>query len=130
MEKHLLLVFTRPAEGLEAEFNRWYDEQHLRDVTALPGIAAGQRFKFREATPNSVSAAPEFGYLAIYEVPAGQLDQAQAALAQASAQRLAAAPQGGSQPVRVPGSPAIAPGHISYWFTAVGERVETGPDGD
>ncbi|HEY6493330.1 MAG TPA: hypothetical protein VIZ43_08665 [Trebonia sp.] len=122
MEKHLLLVFTRPVEGREDEFNAWYDERHLGDVTGLPGIVAGQRFVFAEASPNSVSSAPEFGYLAVYEVPDGELDRAKAALAATSAERRAAG-QDGTARVRVPGSPAIAPGHVSYWFTAVGERV-------
>jgi hypothetical protein len=123
MEKHLLLVFTRPVEGHEDEFNTWYDEQHLRDVTGLPGIVSGQRFVFQEASPNSVAAAPEFGYLAVYEVPDGELGNAKAALAATSAERRAAARDGSTGPVRVPGSPHIAPGNIAYWFTAIGERV-------
>jgi len=127
MEKHLLLVFTRPVEGREEEFNAWYDGQHLRDVAGLPGIVSGQRYRFREASRNSSLRAPELGYLAIYEVPAGQLETAKAALAETSAERRAAA---GGRPVRVPGSPAIAPEHISYWFTAIGEPVVSEADSD
>ncbi|HEY1822405.1 MAG TPA: hypothetical protein VGG83_20970 [Trebonia sp.] len=123
VEKNLLLVFTRPVEGHEDEFNEWYDQRHLPDVTGLPGIVAGQRFVFQEASRNSVSAAPEFGYLAIYEVPDGELDKAKAALTATSAERRAAASASDNHSVRVPGSPFIAPGNISYWFTAVGERV-------
>src|SRR6185437_16245266 len=87
MEKHLLLVFTRPVEGREEEFNRWYDGQHLRDVAGLPGIVSGQRYQFAEASRNSSVQAPDMGYLAIYEVPAGQLENAKAALAETSAER-------------------------------------------
>lgn len=130
MEKNLLLVFTRPAEGREDEYNQWYDERHLPDVAGLPGIVAAQRFIFQEASRNSVSAAPEFGYLAVYEVPDGELDKAKAALAATSEERRAAAREGGTRSVRVPGSPALAPGHISYWFTAIGERVVSDADTD
>jgi hypothetical protein len=129
MEKHLLLVFTRPVEGREEEFNAWYDGQHLRDVAGLPGIVSGQRYRFHEASRNSSVSAPDLGYLAIYEVPEGQLETAKAALAKTSAERRAAA-EGVGRPVRVPGSPAIAPGHISYWFTAIGEPVASEADSD
>ena len=128
MEKHLLLVFTRPAEGREDEFNRWYDERHLADVAGLPGIVSGRRYVFQEASPNSEVGAPQFGYLAMYEVPEGHLDEAKSALARASAQRRAAT-EGAAGEVRVPGSPAIAPGHISFWFTAVGQPVTSDVNG-
>jgi hypothetical protein len=130
MEKHLLLVFTHPVEGREDEFNRWYDEQHLRDVVGLPGIVSGQRFAFQEASRNSARAGPEFGYLAIYEVPGGELEKAKAALAETAAERRAAASEDDGREVRVPGSPAIAPEHISYWFTAIGERTVSDAGGD
>jgi hypothetical protein len=130
MEKHLLLVFTRPVEGREEEFNRWYDEQHLRDIAGLPGVVSGQRYRFDEASKNSIVQAPDMGYLAIYEVPEGQLEKAKAALAETSAERRAAATAGDGRPVRVPGSPAIAPGNISYWFTAIGEPVASEADSD
>jgi hypothetical protein len=130
VEKNLLLVFTRPVEGHEDEYNKWYDEQHLPDVAGLPGIVAAQRFVFQEASRNSVSAAPEFGYLAVYEVPDGELDKAKAALAATSEERRAVAREGSTRPVRIPGSPALGPGHISYWFTAIGERVVSDADTD
>jgi hypothetical protein len=130
MEKHLMLVFTTPVEGHEEEFNRWYDERHLADVAGLPGVVSGQRYRFDKASENSAEKAPPLGYLAIYEVPEGQLERARAALAQTSAERRAAAAEGSDRPVRVPGSPAIAPGNISWWFTAIGQpvSVEAGRD--
>jgi hypothetical protein len=130
VEKHLLLVFTRPVEGQEDEFNQWYDEQHLPDVTGLPGFVAGQRYGFDEASRNSLVAAPPFGYLAVYEVADGELEKAKAAMTAASEERRAAAREGGTRPVRIPGSPAIEPGSISWWFTEIGERVVSDADTD
>jgi hypothetical protein len=125
VQKHLMLVFTRPVEGREEEFNHWYDTRHLADIASLPGVVSGQRYLFDEASKNSLSQAPELGYLAIYEVAEGHLEEAKAALAETSAERRAAAAAGDGRPVRVPGTPAIAPGNITYWFTAIGEPVSS-----
>jgi hypothetical protein len=130
VEKHLLVVFTRPVEGQEDEYHKWYNEQHLPDVTGLPGFVAGQRYVFDEASRNSLSPAPPFGYLAVYEVADGELEKAKAAVTAASEERRAAAREGSTRPVRVPGSPAIEPGSISWWFTAIGERVVSDADSD
>ncbi len=34
----------RPVEGQQAEFDRWFDEEHLPDLLAIPGFAGVQRF--------------------------------------------------------------------------------------
>ena len=44
MPTHRLIVFTQPAAGQEAEYNRWYDEVHLGDVLEVDGFVAAQRF--------------------------------------------------------------------------------------
>ncbi|WP_051361736.1 DUF4286 family protein [Solimonas soli] len=62
MAKVLYVVFTRPAEGQEPDYNRWYDEQHLGDVLKVPGFVAAQRF---QVVGDNAMPAP---YLAIYEV--------------------------------------------------------------
>jgi hypothetical protein len=77
MTKYLFLVFTVPRAGREAEYNSWYDGQHLDDVLRVKGFTAAQRFQ----------VAPQFGapeihpYLAIYEI---ETDDPQAALAELS----------------------------------------------
>ena len=41
-----LLVFaTNVAAGAEAEFNEWYDTEHLPRLAAVPGVLAARRFK-------------------------------------------------------------------------------------
>lgn len=42
---------------VEEEFNRWYDEKHVREVLDCPGWKWGTRYKSTEGSPN---------YLAIY----------------------------------------------------------------
>jgi hypothetical protein len=41
---YVMLVFSRPTPGNEAEFNRWYSVQHVPDILQVPGMVAGQRF--------------------------------------------------------------------------------------
>lgn len=64
--KAALLVMsacTDPAR--EAEFNKWYDEIHIPDVTATPHIYAGQRYKLA-GSPSKTE--PDARYLAVYEL--------------------------------------------------------------
>jgi hypothetical protein len=62
-KKYVLLVFSEPKEGMEEEYNRWYDNTHLPQVTEVPGIVAAQRFKLAERGPRCPAR-----YLSIYEV--------------------------------------------------------------
>jgi len=55
----LLLVMGEPHPEAEAEFNRWYDEEHLKERIACPGILGARRFRAVEGTPR---------YLALYEL--------------------------------------------------------------
>ncbi len=55
----LLLVMTDIPAGTEAEFNRWYDEEHMRDMAAFPGILSARRYRIVEGGPK---------YLAMYEL--------------------------------------------------------------
>jgi hypothetical protein len=43
MSRYEFLVLTRPVSGTKDEFNRWYDEQHLRDVLAVPGFVGARK---------------------------------------------------------------------------------------
>jgi hypothetical protein len=48
---------TKPAN--EADFNAWYDQEHLPALSAVPGVIACRRFSSTDATPK---------YLAIYHL--------------------------------------------------------------
>jgi hypothetical protein len=65
MPKQILVVLSEAASpGQEAEYNRWYTDQHLDDILRVPGIVAGQRFKLALDGAKSLPAP----YLAIYEI--------------------------------------------------------------
>jgi hypothetical protein len=71
MSKSILVVISTPIPGQEEEYNRWYSDQHLRDVLALPGFTAAQRFKSAVSTPSGVPGS----YLAIYEYESSGSDE-------------------------------------------------------
>ena len=51
--------------ALEDEFNRWYDEEHLADLLAQPGVVSGRRFV---RAPTAFSAPSELNYITIYQL--------------------------------------------------------------
>jgi hypothetical protein len=64
-----MIVYTSPVDGREEEYNAWYDDIHLPEFSALPGVITGRRFKVISQAPD---AKPT--YAAIYELsgdPAG-----------------------------------------------------------
>jgi len=64
MRRFKMLVFSEPFEGQDDAYNEWYTGRHLKDVCALDGFTAAQRF-----TLHSVSMGQTLNrYLAIYEV--------------------------------------------------------------
>ena len=69
MAKAVLVVHSRPVEASrEDEFNKWYDEVHIPDVTSVKGVVSGQRYK--KAGPAEAGA---FNYLAIYQLDADDI---------------------------------------------------------
>lgn len=61
MATYKLVVMVNAAPGKDEEFNRWYDEQHLADVLAIPGLVSAQRF-------HRVAGSEQWGYLTLYEL--------------------------------------------------------------
>jgi hypothetical protein len=59
MAKGLLLVMMDIAPEHEAEFNRWYDEEHMKRLAAIPGFLSGGRYVALRGGPK---------YLAMYEL--------------------------------------------------------------
>lgn len=55
----LFVVGLDIASEHEAEFNRWYDEEHLAARLAIPGTIGGRRFVAVDGSPR---------YLTIYEL--------------------------------------------------------------
>lgn len=55
----LLVVWTDVAPEAEAEFNRWYDTEHVPQLLGVPGFLSGRRYQAVDGKPK---------YLAIYEL--------------------------------------------------------------
>ena len=78
MSKHVFVVFSEPTAGQEAEYNTWYDNQHLPDVLKVPGMRSARRFKMR-GEPGS---PPK--YLALYEIDTPDLEATMAEIGKRS----------------------------------------------
>lgn len=83
MARFLWLVLANPADGADAEFNRWYDEEHVHDVVGVEGVRSVQRFEF---AATGGTAAPDHRYLAVYEVEADSPEAAMALMDKARAE--------------------------------------------
>ena len=57
--KGLLAVWTDIPAHIEADFNRWYDEEHLARLLAVPGFLSAARYVALRGGPR---------YLAMYEL--------------------------------------------------------------
>jgi hypothetical protein len=60
--RYQMVVMSNPVDGQEADYNKWYDEQHLKDVLAVDGIVSAQRYKVADLRP------ADHSYMAVYEI--------------------------------------------------------------
>src|SRR5919112_840620 len=65
----LLMVWTDIDAEYEAEFNRWYDEEHLAKLLTVPGFLSAGRYIALKGGPK---------YLAIYEFEHAQVPESEA----------------------------------------------------
>lgn len=72
------LVFSNPYPGRDDEYNQWYDNTHVPEVLAIPGIVSAQRYDLRPLARER-GEEPEYRYLAIYEIE-GDPDEVMAKL--------------------------------------------------
>jgi hypothetical protein len=82
--KTLYLVFSNPVEGKEAEYNEWYDNVHVPEVLATPGMLNAQRFDLCDAEISHAEGmpAPTHRYLLVYEME-GDVDAIMAKVGEA-----------------------------------------------
>ena len=64
MGKYLMVVPSSAKAGRDDEYNDWYENVHLGEICALPGVTSGRRYEALEASPGK----PDATYLAIYEI--------------------------------------------------------------
>jgi hypothetical protein len=77
MAKFTFVVLTNPTPGKEAEYNEWYNRQHIPDVLNVPGFVRAQRFKLADA---QMGKSNPYKYLALYEIETDDLAGALAEL--------------------------------------------------
>ena len=70
MAKYTFVVLTNPTSGKEAEYNEWYNKQHIPDVLNVPGFVAAQRFRLADAQMGDNNP---HRYLALYEIETNDL---------------------------------------------------------
>ncbi len=113
-EEHLSIVLTNPAEGLEDEYNEWYDNVHLAEVVAVPGFKSARRYKLSPHqygnTIYGVAGNPDLKhrYLAVYEIE-GDVKEAFELLDKEVESGRMVVPE------------CLAPDDVSQTYTAVGE---------
>ncbi len=71
MANYTFVVLTNPVPGKEAEYNEWYNKQHLPDVLNIPGMVCAQRFRLAEDQPGVEQKTHK--YLALYEIETNDL---------------------------------------------------------
>lgn len=77
------LVFSNPVAGKDDEFNDWYDNVHVRDVLAIPGVLSAQRFDLKETEIlRAAGRTSPHRYLCLYEME-GDVDAIMAKIREA-----------------------------------------------
>lgn len=107
----LYFVQSNAVDGRDDEFNDWYDSVHVPDILALDGFVSAQRFKRSTALDRPDAVAPEFTYVACYEIEGDPVTAVRA---------LGAAVKAGD----IAMTDAMAPGTTSILFDAIGPRVQ------
>ncbi len=49
-----MLMTDIPAD-IEQKFNRWYDQEHIRDLLGFPGILSARRYRIVEGQPKDLA---------------------------------------------------------------------------
>jgi hypothetical protein len=81
MPKFKMIALTKPVAGREDEYNAWYQNVHLPEVCALPGLQGAQRYKQAAALSNG----DERPYLAIYDIETDDIGKTLAGFGEAAA---------------------------------------------
>ena len=67
VKDYVLMVFTNPIPGKEAEYNDFYEHRHMPDVASVPGFVRAQRFKL--AVPQLRAGSPPLpDYMVFYQI--------------------------------------------------------------
>ena len=113
-DRHLYMVFSNPTTPeQDAEFNEWYDDTHVPDVLAVPGVVSAQRFKHHQLDRDAGKPA-RHSYVTIYEIE-GDPNEVMGKIGAGVA----------SGAIRMDGAPFdLAKVSMAFW-TPVTEKVES-----
>jgi len=64
MPKYKMIALTKPVEGKEAEYHEWYNNVHLPEICAMPGVTGAQRYKLAVPLQNF----DDRPFLAVYDI--------------------------------------------------------------
>jgi hypothetical protein len=81
MRKFKLIALTTPVAGKEEQFHTWYQDQHLPQMVAFPGMRGAQRYKLTTKLMGSDTNP----WLAIYDLETDDPMAFLAAVGEASA---------------------------------------------
>jgi hypothetical protein len=80
LEDYAVLVFSNPTSAeLEAEYNRWYEQQHIPDLLKVRGFHDAHRYRTVKTLSAGSTLPP---YLAIYDVRTDDMSRATAQVMQ------------------------------------------------
>lgn len=70
MPKAMMLVFSKAkSPEVDLEYNAWYSEKHIRDLTLVPGIISATRYKIdKSVQPMPGISGDHRTHLAVYEI--------------------------------------------------------------
>jgi hypothetical protein len=106
-QKFLLLLQSNAAAGREEEFHEWYDNRHVPDLLAVPGIVSAQRYAVSALQPLQPQG---HRYVALYEIETDDLARTMATIRERSGTDL------------MPMSDAMSADRVAFFLEPVGER--------
>ena len=107
------LVFSNPVAGKDDEFNDWYDNVHVPEILAIPGVLSAQRYALCETKIlRDAGRTAAHQYLCIYEME-GDVDAIMAKITEAV----------GSGAINMSETLDLADSTLSFW-TPRGSKVE------
>ncbi|TVV76648.1 hypothetical protein [Sphingomonas solaris] len=63
---HKMMVLAKAASGRTEELARWYDEQHMKDLLAVPGFVSAERHNVIPV--KRADGIPEWDFMLVYEI--------------------------------------------------------------
>ena len=115
-----MVVLSNAKPGQDEPFNRWYSDVHMIEtIDRLDGFVAAQRF--RQADLDGAPPCPDRD-LAIYEIPADELDTAYAQFTWQRVERAEATAAGRAPVVSVSDTLQPDPFLVGF-FSPITERV-------